>query len=354
MLCLAGLACAIAPVYAEVRDARWAVRGATDHSRVEAHAEAPADSSPPILRPGPDAPAACTTEIARGEHPFRDLLVSWNVDAPAGTGFVVELRVEADGAWSPWMHLGDWGEREFAPGLAERVTTCTGGRIDVDYFRGERAFDAAQVRVTAFTRREGAELVVRRLRFCFSDLERTVPALEPLAQRPLGTVLDVAPRSQHAEAAEIAARICSPTSVAMVLGYRGITVATRAVADRAFDPAHDLYGNWPRNVQTAYSFGVGGYLTRFSDWPRVERLVAANTPIVVSIAVKDGELRGAPYASTRGHLLVLIGFDAVGDCVVDDPAAPDAASARRTYRRADLERVWMARGGTAYVLDGGL
>lgn len=354
MLLLAGLVGAIAPVYAEVRDAQWDVRGATDPARVEARAGSPADSSPRTLRPKTGAPASCTTEIARGAYPFRDLLVSWNVDSPAGTGFVVELRVQADDAWSPWMHLGDWGEGEFTPGLAQRVTTCAGGRVDVDYFRGERAFDAAQIRVNAFTRRTGAEVVLRRMRFCFSDRERAVPALEPLASRPLGTVLDVAPRSQHAEPAEIAARICSPTSVAMVLDYRGVSVPTRAIAERAFDPAHDIYGNWPRNVQTAYSFGVGGYLARFSDWSHVERVVAANTPIVVSIAVKGGELRGAPYTSTRGHLLVLIGFDAAGDCVALDPAAPDASSARRTYRRADLETTWMARGGTAYVLDGGV
>jgi hypothetical protein len=95
---------------------------------------------------------------------------------------------------------------------------------------------------------------------------------------------------------------------------------------------------------------VPGYLTRFADWADVEARIAAGQPLIVSIGVKKGELPGAPYESTAGHLLVLRGFDERGDCVVNDPAVSEPKDGRRTYRRADLERVWMERGGTAYVL----
>jgi len=306
----------------------------------------------------PAVEAVFTAPVQRGDHPFRELLPSWNVDAPPRTGFVVELRVEsrvdADGesSWSPWMHVGDWGDPSLAVPLAERVTRCAGGAVDVDVFRGERAFEAAQLRVRARVLDPGATLRVRRLTLCFSDLERAVAARTPPDPRPWGTILDVAPRSQRTESDAIAARICSPTSVAMVLAHFGVQASTRDVAARAFDPAHDLYGGWPRNVQTAYSFGVAGYVARFSDWAEVERLVAARTPLVVSIGVEPGQLHGAPYASTQGHLIVLLGFDAAGNCVVDDPAAEDARSVRRTYLRSEMETVWMRRGGTAYVFEG--
>jgi len=301
----------------------------------------------------PNAATPVWTAVVRGSHPFRELLPSWNVDAPAGTGFVVELRVDAegDGRFGAWMHIGDWGEREFAPALAERVVACPGGRVDVDVFRGERAFAAAELRVRTFARAEAGPVVVKRVSACFSDRERTVAALDPLERRPLGVVLDVPMRSQKSERPEIAARICSPTSVAMLLRYRGVPVTTLAVADRAYDPAHDLYGVWPRNVQTAYSFGVPGHIARYSDWSAVERAIAAGTPLVLSIAVKEGQLAGAPYATTAGHLIVLAGFDEEGNCVVNDPAEPDPAAARREYSRGDMEVVWMRRGGTAYVLE---
>ncbi|MCY2960598.1 MAG: C39 family peptidase [Planctomycetota bacterium] len=347
MSILAALAFAGLPFYAEVQRADLVEPASA------ASAERGLGADLGRLRPAPGGESVCTAPAQRGAHPFRDLLASWNVDAPPATGFVVELRVDAegDGAWSAWMHLGDWGAPDFVPPLTQRVTTCAGGKVDVDFFRGERTFQAVQLRVRAFSREPGLEVRVRRLTVCFSDRERAVEPLAPLDARPLGRVLDVHPRSQKTERPEIAGRICSPTSVSMVLGYRGVDVTTLAVAEAAFDAAHDIYGNWPRNVQAAYALGVPGYLARFSDWARVERLVAEGTPIVASIAVKEGQLTGAPYPSTAGHLIVIVGFDREGNCVVNDPAVSDPEGARRVYRRDEMETVWMRRGGTAYVLE---
>jgi hypothetical protein len=201
--------------------------------------DAAAPTEPDRLHPAPGRESVCTAAEQRGAHPFRDLLASWNVDAPASTGFVVELRVDAEGrgAWSAWMHVGDWGAPELAPPLAARTTSCAGGRVDVDWFRGERAFAAAQLRVRAFASEAGREVRVRHLTLCFSDAERAVPAREPPSPRPWGTVLEVPSRSQKAEDESIASRICSPTSVAMLLGHRGVTATTAEVAARAYDAA---------------------------------------------------------------------------------------------------------------------
>ena len=136
----------------------------------------------------------------------------------------------------------------------------------------------------------------------------------------------------------------------MLLEHRGVSRPTQQVADLLYDKRHDIYGNWTRAVQGAFEFGVPGYLARFGDWKAVEEQLAAGQPLVISIAAKQGELAGAPYESTAGHLLVLTGFDGQGGAHVNDPAVSDAATGARTYSRADLERVWMARGGTSYVL----
>jgi hypothetical protein len=294
--------------------------------------------------------------------PFRDLLVSWNVFCPEPhTGFSVELRVaaSADSAWSQWMYLGDWGE---VP-AGERNVTCEGGKVDTDYFRGERTFARAQVRVSAFGPADGVSrrVIVQDLACCASDPRLQVPWV-PVVQNtirhdassysgaPWKRRIDVPFRSQRSESADIAGRICSPTSLSMVLAYRGVDVPTRAVCDRALDQAHGIYGNWPCNVQAAFSYGVPGYLTRFACWTDVEDMIAAGQPIIASIAAKEGELRGAPYKKTDGHLLVVTGFDDKGDVCVNDPAATDAKSGQTTYARADMQKVWLDRGGTAYVL----
>jgi hypothetical protein len=164
--------------------------------------------------------------------------------------------------------------------------------------------------------------------------------------------LAVPARSQRVEDPALAGRICSPTSVAMVMAYRGIERPTIEVARAVYDRAYDIYGNWPRAIQAAYAFGVPGYLRRFSSWAEVERCIADDQPLVISIRFKEGALAGAPISSSDGHIIVLAGFDADGNVEVNDPAFGPPASGRRRYARADLERAWLrATAGTAYVLS---
>ncbi|MFN5662885.1 MAG: C39 family peptidase, partial [Planctomyces sp.] len=147
-------------------------------------------------------------------------------------------------------------------------------------------------------------------------------------------------------------RLCSPTSVSMVLAHAGNAAVVAQVAERAYDADNDIYGNWPRNVQAAFTMGLPGYLTRFSDWSQVERTLRAGQPIIASIQVRPGELRNAPYEKTAGHLIVLEGLTADGDVMVADPAVATAREGQLVYRRDDMTRVWLDRvDGTAYILE---
>jgi hypothetical protein len=159
-------------------------------------------------------------------------------------------------------------------------------------------------------------------------------------------------RHQGREAPEIASRICSPTSVTMTLAYAGVSRPTAEVAAIVYDAEHDIYGNWNRAVQGAFLLGVPGYLLRVNDWPQASELLAEGTPLVISIAAKEGQLAGAPYASTAGHLLVLAGLDGAGGAIVFDPATPVGGETPRRYALADLETVWLRRGGVAYRIGG--
>ncbi|MBL8860004.1 MAG: C39 family peptidase [Planctomycetes bacterium] len=293
--------------------------------------------------------ARFTTRPFTPAHPFRDLLVSWNVNVPKAAGFCVELRVaRVSGEWSSWLWVGDWGT---VPDV-ERVLETEGGKVDTDFFRGQTTFIAAEVRVRAWStgNARGGELSLDKLTLCFSDRERRVEP-RPIEPGPKAFRLPVPTRSQRAEAPQIADRICSPTSLAMVMAYRGASHPTADIAARAFDARHDIYGNWPRNVQAAYTYGVPGYITRIASWSEAEELIRARQPIIASIAVKIGELPGAPYAQSAGHLLVITGFDAADGVQVNDPAASDPEPGRLVYKRADLERCWLERGGTAYILE---
>ena len=160
---------------------------------------------------------------------------------------------------------------------------------------------------------------------------------------------------------------CSATSTAMVLGYYGISPAPTGIAPghvdavvdhtakMVYDHGYDGTGNWAFNTAYAATL-VGGdsYVTRMRDLREAEDYIAAGVPLVVSVAFGRNQLTGAPISASNGHLLVVVGFEADGDVVVNDPAGATNAEVRRVYDRAQFERIWIAAsGGTAYVIRNG-
>ena len=290
------------------------------------------------------------SHVLRWPRPFNELLVSWNVDVPRGAGFYVEVQVGSEArGWSPWLYLGDWG-RGLPP--ERRTTAFEGGEVAIDVFRSSQLYDRARYRITALPGETDEPVVVVQTALCFSDTTR-LSDIAPGVPRTGDTPLAVPARTQKDEDEAIAMRVCSPTSVAMVLEHHGVDVPTPLVAAAIYDREHDIYGNWPRAVQAAWTHGVPGSLVRISSWRAAEHFLRAGVPLIISIRAERGQLRDAPYAETNGHLLVLLGFDAEGRAIVNDPAAARLEEVRRAYFHEDLEQVWMRNGGVAYALGPG-
>ncbi|MBI5866247.1 MAG: C39 family peptidase [Planctomycetes bacterium] len=308
------------------------------------------------LTPKAGQEALYESAVISPERKFNELLLSWNVATSKGTGMCIEARVgrKFDDTWSPWLFFGQWGD---AVPAGVQTVTCESGRIDVDYFRSAEHFDRLQYRVRAAG--EG-DVYVDHITVCTSDLT----GLPESDGKIRGDIIRTAPqeqwqrrlpvpfRSQKTEQPDIAGRICSPTSLSMVMAFYGVERPTLDVARACFDSPHDIYGNWPRNIQAAFSMGVPGYLTRIATWTEAEQFIADGRPLIASIRVeKPGGLTGSPYKTTDGHLLVICGFDKDGNVEVNDPAASGAATGMRTYSRADLAEAWFrGSGGVTYVL----
>jgi hypothetical protein len=149
---------------------------------------------------------------------------------------------------------------------------------------------------------------------------------------------------------------CSPTSTSMVLGYwNGDTgpcePRVRAAVDGVYDWVYDGHGNWPFNTAYAASQGYEGYVARFTSLAHAEEYVAAGIPVIMSVAWGKGDLTGADVDSTNGHLVVLVGFDASGNLIINDPATPANETVQRTYLRSEFEPLWLqASGGTVYLI----
>jgi hypothetical protein len=150
----------------------------------------------------------------------------------------------------------------------------------------------------------------------------------------------------------------------MVLGYYGISPALTGIAaghvdavvdhtaKMVYDHGYDGTGNWAFNTAYAATLVAGdSYVTRMSGLREAEDFILDGVPLIVSIAFGRNQLAGAPIAASNGHLLVIVGFEADGDVIVNDPAGATNAEVRRVYDRAQFERIWIsASGGTAYVI----
>jgi hypothetical protein len=158
---------------------------------------------------------------------------------------------------------------------------------------------------------------------------------------------------------------CSPTSISMVLDFWGAGPAPdryawvdppgrRPVvvhaARHCYDHTYQGAGNWPFNTAYAGRHGVDAFVTRLRHLAEAERFVAAGIPLIVSAAFRRGQVPGLDY-DTRGHLMVLVGFTAEGDPVLNDPYAPDDEAVRRTVPRGPFEAAWQGgSGGVTYVV----
>jgi len=163
----------------------------------------------------------------------------------------------------------------------------------------------------------------------------------------------VPPFSQFEQSPEIGHRICSPTSVAMVLNYYGYPVAPVAVAELSYAASHDLYGVWPKNIWAASQLGVPGCLMHIESWETIEYLLRLDIPVIASIRYRRGELRGAAFSrddgEMTGHLVVVRGSRG-GEIVVNDPGARSVSDVARTYDRGEFSRVWFERSAMAYII----
>lgn len=254
----------------------------------------------------------------------------------------IELSARIGGAWSPWIAGVGLGPASFPP-----LASAPPLSVDVDVIRSALPVEA--VRVRARLRAEAVSaLVVAPSLLTLSAAREAAPSRAPeAARRPVR--LAVPALSQMECEPAIARRICSPTCVAMVLGFWGRAVTPAAIAAEVFHPATDLYGIWPAAVRAAGRRGVAGYLLRFPDWVSAAWCLEQGLPVIASVRYAAGAVRGAAMAETTGHLVVLTGLDG-DDVLVNDPAAATAATVARRYRAADVAHAWLDGTGVGYVL----
>jgi peptidase C39-like protein len=290
---------------------------------------------------------------------YKQAIVSWNASTSAGSWLEVQFRAQYGTHWSKWYVLGIWA-----------ADTSTVARHSV---KAQKDSDGSVADDTFISSAENATTNTFQLKLrLFSADGLSTPGIRSVAVAYSTSI----PKSGNASAGNPALwdRLidvpkfsqmvypdggsvwCSPTSTSMVLSfldnYKGdCAPRVHAAVDGVFDWIYEGHGNWPFNTAYAATFGYQGYVVRLTSLAKVEEYVAAGIPVIMSVAWDKGELTNSGVDSTNGHLLVLVGFDAAGNLIVNDPASPTNEAVRRTYLRSEFEPLWLqSSGGTVYLI----
>jgi hypothetical protein len=308
---------------------------------------------------------------------FTRLVASWNADTPAAGRITVQVQVTTTaGDTSGWYTLGAWA----ASDTRTRRTSINGqsddlGRVATDtlYTRGDPfASYVMRVRIQRASADDPSPSV-RALGAAVSDYTYSATQSTSTPLKSEAVELSVPTLSQEIHAHQYpqwgggGEAWCSPTSTEMVVEFWGLgptsddlawvdsSYADPSVdyaARSTYDAAYQGTGNWPFNTAYAARYGLATFVTQLRSLAEAELFVRAGIPVVTSIASRPGELDGFLFSGgTRGHLVVVVGFDGSGNPIVNDPAAVSGATVRRVYDRAQFERVWLrGSGGTAYII----
>ena len=325
--------------------------------------------------------ATWTSPVVELDYPDDEAISSWNATTPTGTWVETLFRGRhTDGKWTKWYVLGRWASgMDYAAGDIHR--TSLDGQNDKD----------ARILTDTFSARTGREAVAfqTRVNLLRPAGQTSSPQLDTIATMTselippysgvtssftLGEQVELAvpPYAQNIHSGEYpefgggGEVWCSPTSSAMVMSYYGPEHSPSAddlegivapngdpqvdhAAMYTWDYTYEGAGNWPFNAAYAHTYGLDSFVTRLRSLAEAEQFIEAGIPVVTSLSWDLAEMPEAGY-ETNGHLMVIVGFTADGDPILNDPASNSNANVRSIYTRENFEKVWQgSTGGVSYI-----
>jgi hypothetical protein len=288
--------------------------------------------------------------------PASQLIFSWNGYRPSHGYYVFYVQVRAKGAasWSNWYKIAEWGQntqRSFERLLNQDPSFCY---VRLEMPDGTYAY-ACRVKIEAYGQASMRD--VARFNISAADYQQFVSEVGKTRYWSLPSVFvhKIPAFSQMETRHPERERICSPTSLAMVVSYLlKRHIDPMQFADGVYDDGLKSYGSWPFNVAHAFALTDGHYyfaVTRLNSFAHLYNYVRRKLPVVVSVR---GPLRTMPSGKTYadGHLLVVVGWDNEHKRVmVLDPAFETSQSVHHSYAIDDFLAAWERSYRLAYVIE---
>ena len=280
---------------------------------------------------------------------FKSLVASWkcNTSNENSIELLIQVRRE-DGKWSDLMSYGNWTISEERGSTKPSRNNIASINIDTISLNNPSLGNAVRFKVNLQRDDEySASPVLSNIFISLNTLEckykeRNIPIDKEIAIRP---------RSQRIVEG-IGDRICSATSLAMVMEYYNRCLTTEETANGVYDRFNDIYGNWSFNVAFANEQGLTSYVSYLKDVNLLKEYIADGKPIICSVKTKDqNDLKGSPQSYPNGHLIVVSGFKFENNkeyVVTNDPAWHLERKVRTLYPINDFIKAWS---GVAYIIN---
>lgn len=292
---------------------------------------------------------------------FKKIIVSWNAVTPLNSYIVVQARVfvqnkkDKKKKWSEWMSWGKWGTNIKR---GSESSKCDEVRIDVDTLSINEGYSgkAIQLKIISYYDNKGFSADIREVAITYykennNDLKNKKYEL-------INKLIETPCISQMKRDEKIAHKICSPTSLTMLLNRLGENLKVEDVAYSCFDYNYNEFGNWTYNVAYAGSLGYKAYV-EYGGIDSLIREISNGNPIEVSVKyTNDINNKEYPYIenaplTTSGHLIVVCGIEVSNNgkwVIVNDPAGKDDESVRLKYKFEDFMKAWQRSNYIMYVI----
>lgn len=291
--------------------------------------------------------------FCRASDRFSQLIFSWNAWRPTAGHFRfwVQVRDAKTKKWYKPHHMIDWGkdiQRSYIS-TNEQGTNSYHVRLEVPT---STHADAFRIKVEAH---DGAQLTfLKRLHVCVADMKKFSTIPQPNYNQLSSVMLSNVPQqSQMILDHPRANNLCSPTSLSMMLGFvKKAWVDPLMCAEFVYDSGLDSYGSWPFNVAHAFEVCKGKVIfsvIRFASFAQLHQQLMRNMPVMVSVR---GELEGAAKSYNDGHLLLVVGWDALRKKVIcHDPAFEHNEKTRISYDIKSFLTAWGRSRNLAYKAE---
>lgn len=281
--------------------------------------------------------------------PSKSVVASWACITSKEANCEVKVRLRVEEKWSDYVSYGKWGF-----GLENEAHYQENSLIklveDEMKILDDKLADAIQYQIILERTSQSVES---------PKLSLITFALEILNYHydvdtnnlPLEVYYDV-PKLCQLVVPEIGNSICSPTSMTMLLKYKGIDLSVlndeyehRAFALLSRDYGNEIFGNWVYTTVAATSFGVDACVERMYSLDELRHHLATTGPIALS--VRGRMLSDKKDYTTKGHLLVCNGYKYVDGSLYFICNDPNVNEVSCLYSEEIIQTTWR---GVAYTI----